>query len=198
MGLLLILSGSRIERKLNYIYKQNQRGMMKKLMLLAISLIPLNCFLYFGVIKATKDDYRNVSILSLDLYTNTERTEKGGKTLFSTFSKTLNENSQEVAKCYFYSQFTELDQPLVDYIFIKTDDNKIKVKLTSTKILSNPNPNAHWANQSGEFIVSKELQKEIENSKTFSIRFYSGDFPYDANFSQGDLNLIKELLKRKP
>ena len=169
---------------------------MKNLILYIIFTITLSCS-HYGKINIIKDDFKNVTILRLELYANTNITNIGAKTAFVTFTKSVDETSKAVTKCYISSQFSNNEQPLSYSAFFKIDDKKIKVNFNSTKIIPNNNRNSSWSYHSGEFILSDDLQNSLLKGNNFSIRFYSGEFPFDADFSLNDLKAIQELIKTK-
>ncbi|TGL31643.1 hypothetical protein EHQ52_17095 [Leptospira koniambonensis] len=173
---------------------------MRKSIVAIIGILTLQCFLQYGNIKVLKDDFKNQNVFSLELYstTNFTFTSKSKRAVFVTFTKTVNADSVAVIKCHLSSEFPNHDQPLGNFSFFKLDEKKIKIKFQSTKIIPNEIRNATWNVHSAEFILSNELQNELLSANNFSVRFYSGEFPLDADFSSSDLRVIKELIRIKP
>ncbi|PJZ48782.1 hypothetical protein [Leptospira saintgironsiae] len=169
---------------------------MKKSAIAIIGVLTLQCLSY-GKVKVFKDDFKNQTTFSLDMYVYTNPIPRGGKTLFATLTKTVAEGSEPVIKCYLFSRFTDHDQPLGSSAFFKLDDKKIKIELQNSKNSIEGYRFSSWNSYSAEIILTKELQNNLLNANSFSIRFYSGEFPYDADFSSSDLLAIKDLIKGK-
>ncbi|PJZ76317.1 hypothetical protein [Leptospira neocaledonica] len=170
---------------------------MKKIILISIFLLISKCSSQYGVIKEVKDDFKNSSALTLEIYTNTENTAKGAKTLFLNFTKSFDSNSAGVIKCSISAKtLVGGPQRFSSSIFLKIDNKKINIKLTANKIAATEL--LELSIRSGEFILTNELQNDILNASSMSVRFYSNEIAYDAYYSDSDLNIIKELIKRKP
>ncbi|WP_244241033.1 hypothetical protein [Leptospira selangorensis] len=148
-----------------------------------------------------KDDYKNQTTYTLDLYATTNYTlnnfEKA-KPLFMTLTKTVNAGSETLIKCYLSSEFSNHEQPLGHSSFFKLDDKKIKIKFQNTKIIPNGIRNSSLSTHAAEFVLSNELKNALLNANSLSVRFYSGELPFDADFSSGDLRVIKELINNSP
>ncbi|TGM88711.1 hypothetical protein [Leptospira licerasiae] len=170
---------------------------MRKLTLAILSLLALQCFPY-GNIRVIKDEFKNQTAYTLDLYSNTNFTLQGSRALFLTFTKTINEGSKTVIRCYLSSEFSNHEQPLGRSAYFKLNNKIILIKFQSTKIIPNEIRNATWSSHSGEFILSDELQKDLLNADSLSVRFYTGESPIDADLSSSDLRVIKELINIKP
>ncbi|WP_108930320.1 hypothetical protein [Leptospira johnsonii] len=169
---------------------------MRKSVIAIIGILTLQCLSY-GKIKVLKDDFKNQTTFSLELYAYTNSISRGAKTLFVTLTKTVTEGSEPIIKCYLFSKFTDHDPPLASSAFFKLDDKKIKIELQNSKNSIEGYRFSSWNSYSAEVILTKELQNNLLNANSLSIRFYSGEFPYDADFSPSDLLVIKELIKSK-
>ncbi|MGJ4789527.1 hypothetical protein [Leptospira koniambonensis] len=170
---------------------------MRKLVLLSIFLFISKCSSQYGVIKEVNDDFKNSSALTLEVYANTEDTPKGTKTLFLNFAKSFDSSSSGIIRCTISAKTRIGGQHrFSSSVFLKLDSKKINIKLTANKIAATEL--LDLSIRSGEFILTNELQNDILNAKSFSVRFYSGELAYDADYSESDLNVIKELIKRRP
>ncbi|EIE03404.1 hypothetical protein [Leptospira licerasiae] len=174
----------------------NLRGKMRKSVIVLIGILTLQCLSY-GKIKVLKDDFKNQTTFTLDMYAYTNSISRGAKTLFVMLTKTVVEGSEPVIKLYLFSKFTDHDLPLSTLAFFKLDDKKIKIELQNPKSSLEGYRFSSWNSYSAEVVLTKELQNNLLNANSLSIRFYSGEFPYDADFSPSDLLAIKELIKRK-
>ncbi|TGK64858.1 hypothetical protein EHQ27_03100 [Leptospira wolffii] len=170
---------------------------MKKLVIVLIGLLSLRCVSY-GKVKAWKDDFKNQTTFNLELYANTKFTPKGARTLFLSLTKTVSEGSKTVIKCYLFAKLSDHDQPFANSLFFKLGDKKINIESQDAKNASGGDRFSVWRSYSAEFILTNELQNDLLNANSLSIRFYSGEFPYDADFSSNDLQAIKELIRSKP
>ncbi|TGK71462.1 hypothetical protein EHQ57_09985 [Leptospira wolffii] len=170
---------------------------MKKILLISIFLFISKCSSQYGVIKEVKDDFKNSSTLTLEVYANSESTAKGAKTLFLNFTKSFDSNSAGVIRCAISAKtLVGGQQRFSSSIFLKIDSKKINIKLTANKIAATEL--LDLSIRSGEFTVTNELQNDILNANSLSVRFYSGEIAYDVDYSNSDLNVIKELIKKRP
>ncbi|TGM10281.1 hypothetical protein EHQ81_19435 [Leptospira selangorensis] len=173
---------------------------MRKSIIAIISIFALECLPY-GNIKIVKDDYKNQTTFTLDLHTTTNYTITDigkAKALFLTITKTINAGSETLIKCYLSSQFSIHEQPLGHSGFFKLDDKKIIIKFQNTKIIPNSIRKSSLSTHSAEFVISNELKNDLLNANSLSVRFYSGELPFDADFSSSDLRVIKELINSNP
>ncbi|TGM95138.1 hypothetical protein EHR06_19070 [Leptospira dzoumogneensis] len=173
---------------------------MRKSIIAIISIFILECLPY-GNIKIVKDDYKNQTTFTLDLYATTNYTLNDfgkAKALFMTLTKTVNAGSETLIRCYLSSEFLNHERPLGHSGFFKLDDKKIKIKFQNTKIIPNGIRNSSLSTHSAEFVLSNELKNDLLNASNLSVRFYSGESPFDADFSSNDLRVIKELINSSP
>ncbi|TGK39815.1 hypothetical protein [Leptospira andrefontaineae] len=72
-----------------------------------------------------------------------------------------------------------------------------KNQSTETKTSMNTTSRTH-KELTGIFLLTKEQEIEILNSKYFAIRFYSGALPITISFEEDDLEDLKRFIKAKP
>lgn len=72
-----------------------------------------------------------------------------------------------------------------------------KGQSTETKTSTSTSSSTH-KELTGTFLLTKEQELEILNSKYFAIRLYSGAFPITIPFVESDLEDVKKFLKAKP
>ncbi|GBF40131.1 hypothetical protein [Leptospira johnsonii] len=72
-----------------------------------------------------------------------------------------------------------------------------KNQSTETKTSMNTSSRTH-KELTGTFLLTKEQESEILNSKYFAVRLYSGALPITIPFAEDDLENLKRFLRAKP